>query len=53
MRSLYAENRTKSYYGGGQPTNQQAEAMAELARAVHDFVANQIRQGGVCICHSA
>lgn len=50
MRDLYSENRTESYYGGGRPTDQQAAAMAELARAVHDFAVDQIRQGGVCRC---
>ena len=52
MRDLYSENRTESYYGGGQPTDQQATAMADLARAVHTFVVDQIREGGVCICDS-
>lgn len=52
MRDLYSENRTESYYGGGQPTDHQATAMTELARAVHTFVVDQIREGGVCICTS-
>lgn len=50
MRDLYSENRTESYYGGGQPTNHQAAAMADIARTVHTFVVDQIREGGVCIC---
>lgn len=50
MQELYSDNRTESYYGGGQPTDHQAEAMADLAREVHDFVADQIREGGVCAC---
>ena len=50
MRELYSENRTESYYGGGEPTDHQAEAMADLARSVHDFVVDQIREGGVCVC---
>lgn len=50
MKNLYSENRTESYYGGGQPTDHQAEAMAELARSVHGFVVDQIREGGICIC---
>ena len=52
MRDLYSENRTESYYGGGLPTDQQAVAMIALARAVHTFVVDQIREGGVCICES-
>ena len=52
MRNLYSENRTESYYGGGQPTDHQAAAMADLAQAIHIFVVDQIREGGVCICES-
>lgn len=52
MRDLYSENRTESYYGGGRPTDRQAEAMSALAREVHNFVTEQIREGGVCICES-
>lgn len=50
MRDLYSENRTESYYGGGRPTDRQAKAMSELAREIHDFVTDQIREGGVCVC---
>lgn len=50
MRDLYGENRTESYYGGGRPTEGQATAMVDLARAVHDFSVDQIRDGGVCRC---
>ena len=50
MRDLYGENRTESYYGGGRPTDRQASAMSDLAREVHHFVTNQIREGGVCVC---
>lgn len=50
MMELYAENRTESYYGGGRPTDRQAAAMSDLAREVHDFAVDQIREGGVCIC---
>jgi hypothetical protein len=50
MMELYAENRTESYYGGGRPTDRQAAAMSDLARAVHGFAVDQIREGGVCIC---
>jgi hypothetical protein len=51
MKNLYNENRTESYYGGGRPTEEQAEAMTELAIAVHQFAVSQIREGGVCLCH--
>jgi len=50
MKDLYSENRTESYYGGGRPTQQQAEAMTDLASAVHQFAVSQIREGGVCLC---
>lgn len=51
IEDLYSENRTESYYGGGRPTEEQADAMAELALAVHEFSVNQIREGGVCLCN--
>jgi len=50
MKALYSENRSESYYGGGRPTAEQADAMTELANAVHRFSASQIRDGGVCSC---
>jgi len=50
MKDLYSENRTESYYGGGRPTQEQAEAMTDLASAVHQFAVSQIREGGVCLC---
>lgn len=50
VRDLYADNRTESYYGGTQPTDEQAAAMADLAGAVHEYVVSQIRTGGVCQC---
>jgi hypothetical protein len=50
MQELYGENRTESYYGGGRPTSEQADAMTDLATAVHEFSVSQIREGGVCIC---
>ncbi len=50
MKELYSENRTESYYGGGRPTDRQADSMYELSVQVHSFSVNQIREGGVCIC---
>jgi hypothetical protein len=50
MKELYSENRTESYYGGGRPTDRQADVMYDLAVRVHSFSVNQIREGGVCIC---
>jgi hypothetical protein len=50
MKTLYEDNRTESYYGGGRPTERQAMAMVELAGAVHEFTVDQIREGGVCRC---
>jgi hypothetical protein len=52
LRQLYDTNRTDSYYGGRRPTEQQAETMQELARSVHEYVTDQIREGGVCVCDS-
>jgi len=50
LRHLYDANRTDSYYGGRHPTDRQANAMRQLARSVHEFVADQIREGSVCVC---
>ena len=50
LRQLYDTNRTDSYYGGRRPTEQQAVAMRNLSRSVHEHVRNQIREGGVCVC---
>jgi hypothetical protein len=49
-KDLYGETRTESYYGGGRSTQEQTEAMTELAGAVRQFAANHIREGGVCPC---
>lgn len=50
LRGLYDDNRTDSYYGGKRPTKKQADAMYALSRSVHQYVTNQIREGGVCVC---
>jgi hypothetical protein len=50
MKELYIENRTESYYGGGRPNEEQAEAMSDLAKAVNQFAVSQIREDGVCLC---
>lgn len=50
MMELYRENRTESYYGSGRSTEPQAEAMADQARGVHEYVVDQIRESGVCVC---
>lgn len=47
---LYSDNRTESYYGSRRSTEEQAAAMHELAIAVHEFVNDQLRDSGVCIC---
>lgn len=52
LRVLYDTNRTDSYYGGRRPTERQAETMQELAQSVHEYVTDQIREGGVCVCNS-
>jgi hypothetical protein len=50
LRGLYDTNRTDSYYGGKRPTEEQAESMYTLSRTVHQYVTEQIREGGVCVC---
>jgi HEPN domain-containing protein len=50
LRQLYDTNRTDSYYGGRRPTERQAETMQQLAKSVHKYVTNQLREGGVCAC---
>lgn len=50
LRQLYDTNRTDSYYGGRRPTKQQAAAMRTLAQSVHEYVVDQIQEGGVCVC---
>ncbi|MEF8776389.1 MAG: DNA-binding protein [Haloarculaceae archaeon] len=50
IEALYASNRTESYYGGKRPTDRQADSMVGVATSVHEFVRDQIRQGGVCTC---
>lgn len=52
LRELYDTNRTDSYYGGRRPTERQAETMQQLAESVHEYVTDQIREGGVCVCNS-
>ena len=52
LRQLYDTNRTDSYYGGRQPTERQANTMQKLARSIHGYVTDQIREGGVCVCDS-
>lgn len=51
LKILYSDNRTDSYYGDRRPTNQQAEAMHRLAKAVHRYIVDQIQEGGVCNCN--
>lgn len=50
LRDLYGDNRTESYYGESRPTAEQASAMADLSRSVHDYSSSQILVGHVCIC---
>lgn len=52
LRSLYDTNRTDSYYGGRRPTERQADTMRYLSRSVHEYVTDQIREGGACVCDS-
>jgi hypothetical protein len=52
LRQLYDTNRTDSYYGGRRPTERQADTMQRLARHVHEYATDQIREGGVCVCAS-
>jgi hypothetical protein len=50
LRQLYDTNRTDSYYGGRRPTERQADTMQQLAQSIHEYVTDQIREGGVCVC---
>lgn len=50
LMDLYGENRTDSYYGGKRPTQEQADAMEELAIAVHEYTVPMFQEGGVCLC---
>lgn len=50
LQRLYETNRTDSYYGGRRPTAEQTDAMRQLARSIHQYVVNQVREGGVCVC---
>ena len=50
LEELYTQNRTDSYYGGRRPTREQANALQSLAREIHEYVTNQIQEGGVCLC---
>jgi len=50
LADLYRTNRTEHYYGGAVPTAGKADAMYELAEAIHEYVTGQIRTGGVCLC---
>jgi len=49
MKDLYSENRTELLRRWAS-TEEQAEAMTDLASAVHQFAVSQIREGGVCLC---
>lgn len=53
LRRLYDTNRTDSYYGGRRPTKRQADTMQQLARRVHEYARDQIREGGICVCESS
>lgn len=50
LKELYAANRTEHYYGGFVPTQQKEDRMYNLAEEIHNYVTNQIREGGICIC---
>jgi len=39
---LYSENRTQSYYANRTPTEEEADAMFDLAQEVHSYVVNLI-----------
>lgn len=50
LSHLYDDNRVESYYGGNRATDQQAEAMSELALEIHGHVLSQFRDPTVCQC---
>jgi len=50
MKDLYSENRTEIYYVGGCPTEEQADAMTDLANAVHQFAeVRSAKAASVCV----
>jgi hypothetical protein len=49
-RSLYDENRTESYYGDRQVTEQEATAMFRLAEDTHEFLREHPRDHYNCLC---
>lgn len=50
LRDLYESNRTDSYYAGQHPTGEQAAAMIDLSRGVHEYVDSLIRGESACNC---
>lgn len=50
LAELYAENRTQSYYANRTPTREQADAMTELAEAVHEHIVDEIDEKNYCTC---
>ena len=50
LRDLYRSNRNESYYAERVPTQEQADAMFELTRAVHDHIVGQVDDQGYCNC---
>lgn len=50
LKNLYGANRTEHYYGGHVPTQQKEDAMYSLARSIHTYIRDQIREGSICVC---
>lgn len=50
LKDLYGRNRTEHYYGAYVPTRQKEDAMYTLAENIHEYVRDQVREGGVCVC---
>jgi hypothetical protein len=49
-RALYTENRSESYYGDRGATNQQADAMLNLAEETHEFLRDHPQDHFRCLC---
>lgn len=50
LAALYTENRNESYYADRTPTREQADAMAALAKAIHDHIVTEIDHRNYCTC---
>jgi hypothetical protein len=50
LKQLWQENRSKTYYRDGIPSEKRAEAMHKLAKSVHDYIVGMSNNGHKCLC---